>query len=180
MISLTLCSIKTELCDELLNEVEQKFGISKKNCIVSSTHTHSGPNISGNTGWGDVDRKYYDEIFVPAFFAVIEKAMGNLQPVTMSWSRGLSDVGINRRELSKVGNHVNLGQNPWGPYNHNMIVLTFNGEDGKTVANMIHYGCHGTSAGANSEITRDWSGRMTDALGGRFGRYHRILQRSRG
>ena len=164
MVSLTLCSVRTEFCNELIAEVEKRFGISKKNCIINATHTHSGPNITGDTGWGDVDRKYYDEIFVPAIFTVIEKAIANLQPVTMSWSRGKSDVGINRRELSKVGNHVNLGQNPWGPYNPYMTILTFNGEDGRCVANIVHYGCHGTSAGRNNEITRDWSGHMIDAL----------------
>ncbi len=82
----------------------------------------------------------------------------------MSFARGKSDVGINRRQLSQKGNHVFLGQNPWGPYNPYMTVLTFNGESGRCVANIIHYGCHGTSAGANTEITRDWSGHMTDAL----------------
>ncbi len=164
MISLTLCSVRTELCNDVLEMIEQKFGISKKCCIISATHTHSGPNVTGNTGWGEIDRKYCDEILIPAILSIVEKAKENTQPVTLSFARGKSEVGINRRQLSQKGNYVILGQNPWGPFNPYMTVLTFNGDDGKCVANLIHYGCHGTSAGANSEITRDWSGRMTDAL----------------
>ena len=39
-----------------------------------------------------------------------------------------------------------------------------NAETKKGIVNLIHYGCHGTAAGRNHEITRDWSGIMTDRL----------------
>ena len=39
-----------------------------------------------------------------------------------------------------------------------------NSETKKGILNLIHYGCHGTAAGCNHEITRDWSGIMTDRL----------------
>lgn len=164
MISTTVCSFRNKLAQSILALIEEKYGIPKENIFLSATHTHSGPNLTGNAGWGDIDQKYRDEIFVPSILSVVKKAKENTQPVTMSFARGKSDVGINRRQLSQKGNQVFLGQNPWGPYNPYMTVLTFNGESGRCVANIIHYGCHGTSAGANTEITRDWSGHMTDAL----------------
>lgn len=164
MISATVCSFRNKLAQSILALIEEKYGIPKENIFLSATHTHSGPNLTGNAGWGDIDQKYRDEIFVPSILSVVKKAKENTQPVTMSFARGKSDVGINRRQLSQKGNQVFLGQNPWGPYNPYMTVLTFNGESGRCVANIIHYGCHGTSAGANTEITRDWSGHMTDAL----------------
>ena len=45
-----------------------------------------------------------------------------------------------------------------------MTVISFVDMEGNRVANMIHYGAHGTASGRNHEITRDWSGVMTDAL----------------
>ena len=45
-----------------------------------------------------------------------------------------------------------------------MTVISFADESGKPVANLIHYGAHGTAAGLNHEITRDWSGLMIDAV----------------
>jgi len=45
-----------------------------------------------------------------------------------------------------------------------MTVVSFRGEDGAIIANMVHYCCHCTAAGKNPEITRDWAGVMTDML----------------
>jgi hypothetical protein len=74
-----------------------------------------------------------------------------------------SYIGVNRRELT-LGNRIILGQNPWGPFNPEMTVLSFCDLEGKNIANIVHYGMHGTCAGINHEISRDWSGVMIDAL----------------
>lgn len=165
MISATVCLINTALADDILTRVQDEFGIPKTACILSATHTHSGPNTAGQVGWGDIDREYCDGIFIPRILAAVRAAVADPVPVRMGVSSGDSLVGINRRELN-YENVVKLGQNPWGAYNPKMTVISFVGEDKKPVANMIHYGCHGTAAGKNHEITRDWSGIMTDALGG--------------
>ena len=163
MISCTVCLINTELSNSILSLIEQKFQIPKQNCMLCATHTHSGPNTSGQSGWGDIDNEYCEERFVPAILLATEKAMKSIQPVKMGIAHGISHVGINRRELNE-NNNIILGQNPWGPYNPEMTVISFTDEHGKAVANMIHYGAHGTAAGKNQEITRDWSGIMIDTL----------------
>ena len=163
MISVTVCLISTELSHSILSLIEQKFHIPRQNCMLCATHTHSGPNTSGQSGWGDIDSEYCEERFVPAILSATEKAIKSVQPVKMGIAHGVSLVGINRRELNE-NNNIILGQNPWGPYNPEMTVLSFVDADEKTVANLIHYAAHGTAAGANHEITRDWSGVMIDAL----------------
>jgi hypothetical protein len=45
-----------------------------------------------------------------------------------------------------------------------MTILTFKDYNENTVGTIIHYGCHGTCAGESTEISRDWSGFMTDAI----------------
>ena len=164
MLSATVCLIRTELANRILDGISEKTGIPRENILLSATHTHSGPNTAGAFGWGDLDEKYCREIFVPRILSAAEKAAGETQAVTMYAAVGESLVGINRRQLSNDSNTAVLGQNPWGPFDPRMTVLSFRDEAGKTVANLIHYGCHGTAAGKNREITRDWSGRMTDAL----------------
>ena len=72
-------------------------------------------------------------------------------------------MGINRRELKEDGK-IGLGQNPWGPRDPKMTVLSFKDMEGKCIANLIHYACHGTASAANPEITRDWYGVMVDML----------------
>lgn len=163
MISAAVCLIQTKLATDILSRIEQQFKIPKENCMLCATHTHSGPNTSGETGWGDIDKNYCDKIFIPAILSATEKALADAQPVKMGTANGVSLAGINRRELDGQ-NNVHLGQNPWGCFNPKMTVLAFVNDAGENVANMIHYGMHGTSAGANHQITRDWSGIVIDTL----------------
>ncbi len=163
MVSLTVCLVRTQLAQEILELIEKTFSIPKGNCMLNATHTHSGPNTAGETGWGDIDREYCDNIFIPRIISAVRKAVDNVTPVKMAVARGNSLVAVSRRELNER-NEVILGQNPWACFNPEMTVVSFADEGGKTVANLIHYGAHGTAAGLNHEITRDWSGIMVDAV----------------
>lgn len=163
LMTATVCLIKTKYADELLSKISEECGIDKGSIILAATHTHSGPNMAGATGWGDIDQKYCDEIFTPKVLACAKAAKSHPVKVKMAVSAGESRVGMNRRELTE-NNGIGLGQNPWGPYNPEMTLLSFADESGAVIANLIHYGCHGTAAGRNHEITRDWSGVMTDAV----------------
>ncbi|MBQ8310496.1 MAG: neutral/alkaline non-lysosomal ceramidase N-terminal domain-containing protein [Clostridia bacterium] len=163
MITATVCEIQTALCDRLRAELASLFNIPSECIVLCATHTHSGPNLMGQYGWGDIDREYLETVFRPRLHEAVREALASPQPVRMGVGVGNSFVGINRREITKDGQVV-LGQNPWAPFDSKMTVLSFIGEDGKCVANIIHYGAHGTGAGKNVEISRDWSGVMTDRL----------------
>ena len=163
MISVTVGSVKTELSDEIRKEISKMYDIPFENIILSATHTHSAPNLTGNFGWGDVDHKYYDGIFLPQLRTAVSEAFASTVKVQMGTAYGDSFVGINRRELTP-NNTVTFGQQPWGCFNPRMSILSFKDEAGNVIANIIHYGAHGTAAGMNHEITRDWSGIMTDAV----------------
>lgn len=163
MVSITVCLINTNLSKEILGLIEKECGIPKTNCMLSATHTHSGPNVSGTAGWGDIDKTYCEEIFIPKILKSVKNAIANTQPVKMGVTYGESLIGINRREI-KENNTVQLGQNPDGPVNTKMTIISFENEIGENIANMIHYGAHCTAAGINHEITRDWAGVMIDAL----------------
>lgn len=163
LISATVCSVATDLCDQLRHTIEEACGIPAGNIMISAIHTHSGPNLTGGIGWGDRDTDYIEKIFRPQVLAAAADALQAMEPVVMGVARGDSLVGINRRELT-LENKIILGQNPWGPFNPRMTVISFRRPNGETVANLIHYGCHATSAGHNTEVTRDWPGVMIDAL----------------
>ena len=55
MITATVCSIRTELADQIRRMVSEKTGIPAGRILLCATHTHSGPNTCGGTGWGDID-----------------------------------------------------------------------------------------------------------------------------
>lgn len=163
LISLTVCSIGNPLCDKLRVLIADACGIRRENCIIHAIHTHSGPILNPTTGWGVPDPAYLEGILIPKTVEAAVQACANPVPVTMKISQGESLVGINRREL-RPDNTIALGQNPWGPFDPKMTVLSFADEKGTPVAHLIHYGCHGTAAGRNLEISRDWAGVMIDAV----------------
>ena len=163
LASITLLSLATSISDSIRASIEEKFGIPKASVILHAIHNHSGPNTSISYGWGDANREYIDTILIPRLMEAIEEAAAHMKSVTMAITAGESLVGVNRRER-KADNSVSLGQNPWGCFDPKMTVISFADEESKPVANLVHYGCHGTAAGKNREISRDWAGVMIDVL----------------
>ena len=164
LMTITVGDFGTALCTEIRERISKSTGLPAGRIIAAATHTHSAPNVSGIEGWGDIDRDYVDGILFPAMEKASLRALENLQPAELSVGECESKVGINRRQLNRDGS-VDLGQNPWGCYDPTMTcVVIRNAETKRGILNLLHYGCHGTAAGRNHEITRDWSGIMTDRL----------------
>ena len=164
MISCDVATVRDS--KKITAEIEKKFNIPEDNCIISATHTHSGPNTgSTDSGWGVTDDNYLENTFIPGILGAVEEAIESAVPVTVGYAFGNSKVGINRREM-KISSkeYTSLGQNEWGCYNPKMTVISFRDENGDNIGTMVHYGCHATAAGANTEITRDWPGVMVDQL----------------
>lgn len=163
MITCDVASINLELTQRLREMAGKIADVPAENVTVSATHTHSAPNISIKSGWGEVDTEYIESIFIPGVAKATEAAAADCRDATMGIAETDCEVGINRRELREDGKTV-LGQNPWGPRDRTMTVISFRDDENKTIANMIHYCCHGTASGSGLEITRDWPGVMTDML----------------
>ena len=164
LLTAEIGDIQTALCKELADEIAKKCNIDEKNILISSTHTHTAPNLSGTVGWGDIDINYYEKIFLPSALRASEKALEKRTPAEIAIGVTESKVGINRRQHYEDGT-IGLGQNPHACYDPNMTVVSIRSkEDKKGIINIIHYGCHGTSAGLAEAVSRDWSGIMIDRL----------------
>ncbi len=161
LISVSVGSINTNLCNQIREEIAKRLNLPLENCIIAATHTHCGPNVNGMVGWGDIDKVYSESIFIPKLLSCALKAASSLLPVSLGVAVGDSLVGINRREMKSEG--LCLGQDPKGFFNPKMTILSFKSDE-KIIANLIHYGAHGTATGYNEAITRDWAGAMVDRL----------------
>ncbi len=164
LVSLTLCDFRTDYCDILRAYVAKEIGLPIERLIVSLTHTHSAPNVGGAAGWGDVDVDYFNKILCPMTAKACKTALENQKDAEMAIGTTRSYVGVNRRNYDLYGKMV-MNQNPWGYLDPTMTVISFREPASKKgIFNLIHYGCHGTAAGMNHEITRDWSGVMEDRM----------------
>ncbi len=164
LISADIGDIQTELCGSLRKTLADACGIAARDIIVVATHTHCAPNLSGFEGWGEIDREYYETVFLPAAISAAKKAIANMEPAELGVATGDSKVGINRREHTRDG-QILLGQNPWGLFDPAITVIRIRRADTKEgIVNIVHYGCHGTACGMSTTITRDWPGVMVDRL----------------
>ncbi len=164
LITAEIGDIQTQLCKKLAEDISAYCSVDARNILISSTHTHTAPNLSGTVGWGDIDMDYYEKIFLPSALKASKTAVENLAPAEIAIGVTESKVGINRRQLFEDG-VIGLGQNPHACYDPFMTVVSIRRvEDKKGILNLIHYGCHGTSAGLAEAVSRDWSGVMIDRL----------------
>lgn len=162
LLSFTICTLATDLCDRLSARLESETGVAREGILLHAIHTHSGPSTTDSVGWGSADRTYIEEILIPAACLAAKEAMDDPRPARMAVAVGESLVGINRREIR--GGQACLGQNPDGPHERRMTVIGFFAENGAPLLTAVHYGAHPTASGHNAEITRDWPGAVIDAL----------------
>ena len=174
LMSATVCLIGNELAERVRAACGEAAGVPAANVILNATHTHSGP-ITTNYGDSSYDVEYCDNIFVPKCVAAAKASVKEMKPTTVGVAKTESKVGINRRQLL-ANDRVILGQNPWGPYDSEMTVISFKGEDGKSIANIVHCAAHCTAIGINTEVSRDWAGVMIDRLERESGAITMFLQ----
>lgn len=164
MVSVAVGDYGTETCTETRRAIAAACDIPMERIALSAIHTHSGPNVCGVAGWGGVDRPYLDGILIPAAVRAAKEAVASMRPAEFAAADGESLVGVNRRELTEDAEIV-FGQNLWAPQDKTMTVIRFrDAETKKGIFQLVHYGCHGTAAGNNKEISRDWIGVMEDRL----------------
>lgn len=164
LISMDLCSFPAPVTERLKDEINGATGVSKERIVICATHTHSGPCLSSIVGWGDFDNDYFENTLIRNMLSATKDAIDTAVPVMLGVGTTESYVGVNRREVLPNG-EVTLGQSPWSAFDPTMTVLSFvNSQTKEQVASLIHYGCHGTAAGHDTPITRDWSGIMVDRM----------------
>jgi neutral ceramidase len=167
--------------------------------------TGAPPTYPGN------DHTQWFKDFPRAAVQVVREALAALQPVKLGVGTGRSRVGMNRRKrmadvesavtfdennssqsfgehqtdrpvmLREFDNVVRLGANPLGPIDDEVGVLRLDTLDGRPLAVVMNYACHGTSLGGrNDVICGDWIGHAMDAMEGRLGALPIFLQGAAG
>ncbi len=176
--------------DEFRRRISAATGIPVENILLGDAHNHAAPSPTpkGETNW---DREFGAALIATVQKALanlqpVRLAAGQghsriamnrrqVRPqetdsyltfdendLSQSFGKSKTDQPVRIHEFAGV---VRLGANPSGPIDDAVDVVRVDAMDGKPLAAMIHYACHGTSLGGrNSKISGEWMGRMQEHL----------------
>lgn len=151
IVTTDLLGLSHEISEELAKYVLDKYGMSRSQLLLNSSHTHSGPmvwpSLSIIADYKPSDQRWvsrYTHQLTKDLMAVIDMAMADLQPMRVSVGHGSVDFAKNRRIITDEGKAVK-GVNPDGPVDHDVPVLKIESPDGEIKGILFGYACHGTT-----------------------------------
>jgi hypothetical protein len=174
--------------DEFRKAISGATGVPAANILLGDAHNHAAPSpkANGDRNW---DRDFGDAVVKAARNAVdnlqpakigagsghsrIAMNRRQVRPqdsdseITFDENDKSQSFGQYKTStpvpIHEFGGVMRLGANPAGPIDDAVQVLRIDSEQGRPIAVMIHYPCHGTSLGGrNSKISGEWMGRMQE------------------
>jgi len=174
--------------DEFRKAISAATGVPPANILLGDAHNHAAPSpaANGDRKW---DREFSDAVIKAATTAVanlqpVKIGAGSGRSRIAMNRRQVrpqdsdSDTTFDENDKSQsfgkyktnqpvpiheFGGVVRLGANPAGSIDDAVQVVRVDSEQGRPIAVMIHYPCHGTSLGGrNSKISGEWMGRMQE------------------
>lgn len=147
-------------------------GIPSEHVRLGATHTHAGPVVSVVRGPLGVDFTHYQEAQARYNAMVADKVVGaiieansRIRPAHAYGARGTGTININRRVRAQDGRPAAVGRNPDGFVDRELIVIRIDAADGKPLAVLVNFQCHGTVlAYENKFFSPDWIGPMRKAV----------------
>ena len=153
LVSADIIWFYQDAIERMLPVLEAELRIPPANVLFCGTHTHSAPTVSRER----VNREWLSVVEKQAV-AAAAIAKTRLREVSLKAGRGACGIGVNRREQKPTGEVV-LGKNPDGPIDREVIVVALDGADGKPVARICNFACHGVVLGSmNYQLSGDWMG----------------------
>lgn len=155
-ITVDLIGIPGHITDRVAGRLSESIGLDSAQLAISSTHTHSGPEI-GNL------LNHFGEPLPPEqlghIVQYLDRLAGKLEqvalaalrsrsPALVAWGQGEVGFAKNRRSISDIR-----------PVDHSMPLLRITDLNGKLRAVLVNYACHGTTLGGDiNKIHGDWMG----------------------
>ena len=172
-ITLDLIGFQGSLADALFARLVQKVGLKDRaQLVVSATHTHNGPetgvlvNIFGATQPPNqlADIKLYRDNLLDKLEKLVVDAYSSRTQGNISWAVDQVSFAMNRRVLEN-GKWKDFGEVPTGPVDHDLPVLRATDQNGKLLALLINYACHGTTlVPEHNFIHGDWMGATQEMI----------------
>ena len=158
IITADLCLISEELIGDLKKSISGKTGIYTENIMITVVHNHGGPFLGTDEKKVPESTAEYTRGLKEKLVNLAADASKKAVPFRMGIGKGSCNLNINRRAEFTNG-RIEIGRNPDGPCDHDLVVVKFEDLNNKTLAIFLNWPCHATvSSGYNYQITGDWPG----------------------
>lgn len=151
-IVLDLCLMSVISAGELIREISSRIGIPADRIFVSTTHTHSAPDVHHISRSSAPWTKRYYSLLIEACSAAVQSARRQARPAKIEVRSAESDLGVNRRDVNR-------------PIDRRVLIMSLIDESGRERGLLFHYSCHLTVLGVdNYLISSDWLGPVRSRL----------------
>jgi hypothetical protein len=150
-VTLDLVGLDRDTELKIRNGIAERTGIPVPNSALFCSHTHTGPVIGANLkamfsisddDWSLVET--YTAQVANNVVSVVQQAVDDLEPVTLSWSNGHATFAVNRRNNAEPDVPMLREQGLLkGPVDYDVPVLAVRTAD-RLKAILFGYACHAT------------------------------------
>ncbi|MEA3462252.1 MAG: neutral/alkaline non-lysosomal ceramidase N-terminal domain-containing protein [Bacteroidota bacterium] len=152
LITTDILGFDRDLSLSICNRLIKEYHLERKNIILSSSHTHSGPVINSNLTHVyppfDEHQKMqieeYRHFIEEQIVLIARRAINSLAPARLSSGVGIARFAVNRR-VHGWNNEVLYQPEMDGPSDHAVQVIKVSGPEDQPIAVLFGYACHATS-----------------------------------
>lgn len=178
VVTLDLITTSAPMVEATRKVVQEQTGIPADHVLITASHTHTAPVITGRGprdnvfgGGKDITRQYNASL--PGLIAeCVEQAQVRLSPASLSLGRASEkNLAFNRRFFLKDGS---VAWNPRkqdpniveaaGPIDPEVLVLAVNDPKGKPLATLVNFAMHPDTVGG-TRVSADYPGVMAGLVG---------------
>ena len=161
LITVDVCKVSAAMMKAVVTRLGEELDLPGAAIMIAASHTHSAPHtVEGDAAPGTFDAGFAEEATAGMIASALQAA-GKLEPVTLRYERGHSDLGVNKRVSTPWG--VFMRANPDGDYDPEVGVLIAERAAGKPLAVLCCYASHPIGH-LRSEISSDLTGFLRDEV----------------
>lgn len=152
---------------ELIQALSEASGLPPNQIVISYSHTHAA-------GWFMPDRiELPGGEMIPPYLETLkhklqqtcQQALGQIQPVSISYVSGRCNMAANRDYWDEANQRYVVSFNPDAPADDTVLVGRITDQKGQLLATVINYACHTTTlAWQNTLISPDYAGAMREKV----------------
>ena len=147
-----LIGLGRDIVNDARRRIRNLAGIKEENVMITSTHTHTGPDL-------EFVEEAWIENLKSQIAGVVYAASNCLREARVGAAKGQCLVGSNRRNPNSPYSPYFLYSWPEGPIDPTVLVLRIEDASGRVMGTLVNYACHPVTLGPRElRISRDFPG----------------------